>query len=88
MSMKWWGATSYASVKFQSNFRAAQAWWVHASDKDLFCDNRYQNDGAQAKSMGCSTLAKNLETLQVGAVATQSLWTCAELGFAAGLGYA
>lgn len=57
----------------QCNFRAVLAWWVHASDKALFCDSRCQNDGAQAKSMGCSTLAKNLEILQVGAVVTHSL---------------
>ena len=73
MSTKWWGATSYASVQFQSNFRAAEARWVHASDKALFSDSCCQNDGAQAKSMGCSALAKNLETLQVGAVVTHSL---------------
>lgn len=73
MSMKRWGATSYASVQFQSNFREAQAWWVHASDKALFCDSRCQNGGAQAKSMGCSTLSKNLETLQVLTVVTHSL---------------
>lgn len=52
----------------QCNFRVAQA-----SEKALFCDSCCQNDGDQAKSMGCSTLTKNLETLQVRAVVIYSL---------------
>lgn len=72
MSTKRWGATSYASVQFQSNFRATQTQGVHTSDKALFCDSHCQNDGAQTESMGCSTLVKNLETLQVGAVVTHN----------------
>lgn len=36
-------------------------------------DHHCQNDGAQAKILGCSTLAKNLQTLHVEAVVTGGL---------------
>lgn len=37
------------------------------------CDHHCQNDGAQVKTMGCSTLVKSFQTLHMEAVVTGSL---------------